>query len=135
MRPILVRGSLVLAAALALAGCAGGEDDEAAGQVAERFYAAVDSRDGGAACERLAQSTRDALEQEEKMPCAKAVLSLELSGSQAESASVWVTSAQVRLRGGDTVFLDETADGWRVAAAGCRPQPGEEQPYECEVES
>lgn len=124
----------LLLAIVALGGC-GGKDDEAATRAAERFYAAAEAGDGEEACAQLEESTREALEQDEKSPCAEAVLSLELSGSEADSATVWVTSAQVRLRRGDTVFLDETPDGWRVAAAGCKPQPGEEQPYDCEVES
>ena len=131
---ILVRASAVLAA-VAIGGCAGGGDDEAASLTAERFYAAVAARDGAAACEQLGQRTLEALEHDETSPCPEAVLSLELSGSDAESATVWITSARVRLRQGDTVFLDETPSGWRVAAAGCKPRPGEEQPYECEVES
>jgi hypothetical protein len=129
-----VAAALALVAAAAAGGC-GGRDDEAASRVAERFYAAVQSKDGKAACDQLEESTLEALEHEEESPCAEAVLSLKLSGSSADSATVWVTSAQVRLRGGDTVFLDETEAGWRVAAAGCQPQPGEEQPYQCEVES
>ena len=132
MRGMAVPVSLMLAAAV-VGGC--GNDDEAASRAAERFYAAVAARDGGAACAELEQSTLEALEHDAKSPCAEAVLSLELSGSEADSATVWITSAQVRLRRGDTVFLDETPDGWRVAAAGCKPQAGEEQPYECEVES
>lgn len=135
MRAFAAHGFLAVAVAAAITGCAGGQDDEAASRSAERFYAAVASGDGKAACEELEQSTRDALEQQEESTCAEAVLSLELSGSQAERATVWVTSAQVRLRRGDTVFLGETPAGWRVSAAGCKPQPGEEQPYECEVES
>jgi hypothetical protein len=128
--------TLVLAVAAALAvGCGGGADDENATRVAERFYAAVASKDGALACAQLEQSTREALEHDEEMPCPKAVLSLKLSGAKADSATVWVTSAQVRLRRGDTVFLDETAAGWRVAAAGCQPKPGEEEPYQCEVEA
>ena len=134
MSDLCARGLLAVAAAAALGGCAGG-DDEAAGRAAERFYTSVSERDGREACDQLEQSTREALEHDESAPCEKAVLTLDLTGARAESATVWVTSAQVRLRRGDTVFLDETPGGWRVAAAGCKPQPGEERPYECEVES
>jgi len=74
-------------------------------------------RTGRAACARLEQSTREALAKEEEMPCSEAVLSLKLSGSRAAKSTVRVNSAQVRLRKGDTVFLDETARRWRVAAA------------------
>jgi hypothetical protein len=35
----------------------------------------------------------------------------------------------------DEQFLEETGDGWRVTAAGCRPAPGREAPYDCEVDS
>lgn len=125
---------LALAAAAVLGGCGGG-DDEAASRVAEGFYASVSAGQGAKACAQLGQSTRESLVQEEEKPCSEAVLSLDLSGSRAEGATVWVTAAQVRLHRGDTVFLDETAEGWRVAAAGCRPKVGEEQPYDCEVES
>jgi predicted amino acid racemase len=127
--------SLVVVMAALMSGCGGGADDKNATRVAERFYAAVAAKDGARACAQLEQSAREALEHEEEMPCRKAVLSLKLSGAKADSATVWVTSAQVRLRRGDTVFLDETAAGWRVAAAGCKPQPGEEEPYQCEVEA
>ena len=68
-------------------------------------------------------------------PCRTAVTELELSGSTVERSTVYVTSALVELRGGDRVFLDKTPAGWKVSAAGCRPETGEEQPHDCEVES
>jgi hypothetical protein len=42
-------------------------------------------------------------------------------------------SAQAKLRGGEAVFLDQTDQGWKISAAGCKPQPG--KPYQCELES
>ena len=54
-----VTASLVLAAA-ALSGCSG-KDDEAASRTTERFYAAVEARDGDAACAQLERSTLEAL--------------------------------------------------------------------------
>ena len=46
--------------------------------------------------------------------------------------STWVTSGQVVLDG-DTLFLDDTSRGWKVAAAGCRPTAPRE-PYDSELE-
>ena len=119
----------------ALAGCGAGEEDEGAGRVAEEFYTAVAADDGDRACARLSESTVSELESQEMKPCPEAVTQLELSGSAVERATVYVTSALVELRGGDHVFLDRTPDGWKVSAAGCKPQAGEEQPDDCEVES
>jgi hypothetical protein len=59
---------------------------------------------------------------------------LSLHGTRATSVSVYATSAQVRLDGGDTVFLGFTRNGWRIDAAGCTnvhgggPMTCEEQP-------
>jgi hypothetical protein len=116
-------------------GCGAGGEDESAGRVAEGFYSAVASKDGPRACAQLSESTLSELEQEEMAPCREAVTELKLSGSTVERSTVYVTSALVELRGGDHVFLDKTPQGWKVSAAGCKPQPGEEQPDDCEVES
>jgi hypothetical protein len=48
--------------------------------------------------------------------------------------SVYATSAQARLDGGDVVFLGFTRDGWRIDAVGCRPAPAG-GPMNCEQES
>ena len=42
--------------------------------------------------------------------------------------------AAVHLAGGDTVFLDETTDGWRVSALGCTEQTPD-TPADCEVQA
>jgi hypothetical protein len=49
------------------------------------------------------------------------------------SVDVWGAEAQVKLAD-DTLFLTQTDDGWRVAAAGCRAQ-GSDEPYDCQVEA
>jgi hypothetical protein len=95
----------------------------------------VDSRGGAGerACSRLSEQAASRLERSAGQPCDEAVLELGLSESEVVETSVWVTSAQVSLRTGDTVFLDETASGWRIGAAGCDPVPG--LPYDCELEA
>ena len=32
-------------------------------------------------------------------------------------------------------LFDKTPAGWKVGAAGCKPEGGEEQPDDCELES
>ena len=44
----------------------------------------------------------------------------ELSGGRARRVEVYSTNAAVALRGGDVVYLEETPQGWRISAAGCR---------------
>ncbi len=55
--------------------------------------------------------------------------------SRATAEKLETEQARVELRSGDVAFLDETEEGWKVSAAGCRPQPGEERSYDCELES
>lgn len=119
----------------ALAGCGAGREDERAGRVVEDFYSAVSAKDGARACAQLSESAVAELEKDEMSPCPTAVTELELSGSTVERSTVYVTSALVELRAGDRVFLDRTPEGWKVSAAGCKPESGEEQPDDCELES
>jgi hypothetical protein len=119
---------------LALTGC-GATDSSGAADAAERLYAAYADKDGASACELLSESTLERLEHDERQPCEEAVLSLKLSGERAAASSAYVTEAKVDLDGGDSVFLEETPDGWRVNAAGCKPVPDQEAPYDCELES
>ncbi len=130
------RGLLAAGAAAAvLTGCGGAAETGGARQVAERFYAAVGAEDGAAACEQLSVTAREQLEQDERKPCPEAVVGLDLSGARAVRTARYVTNAKVDLDGGDSVFLQEAPDGWRISAAGCRPAPGQEAPYDCDVES
>jgi hypothetical protein len=130
-----MRALLLLAlAGVAVAGCGADRSDDAA-RVAEGFYAAVAEEDGRRACRQLTPGTASQLEKDEGKPCEEAVLALSLSGERAAGSAVYVTAAKVDLDAGDSVFLDEAPGGWRIAAAGCRPQPGEEAPYDCELDS
>jgi hypothetical protein len=121
-------------AGAALAGCGRAGDRATVTSVAEGFYAAVASHDGARACARLSEDARKALEQQSSMPCPRAVLHLDLSGRRAQLVSVYSVDAAVELAGGDTVFLEDTPQGWRISAAGCRPQARGE-PADCEVQA
>ncbi|MGY1607328.1 MULTISPECIES: hypothetical protein [unclassified Geodermatophilus] len=82
-------------------------------------------------CTLLTEAAVSSLEHEEPTGCATALEDLELGRGDVVSAQVWGSEAQVRLDD-DTLFLTETADGWRVAAAGCAPS--DEDRYDCLVE-
>lgn len=101
------------------------------GGVAEDFYAALARGDGAAACELLAPATRDELEQSAGKPCATAVLEEDVPrAGKARDVDVYGSAGEVELDG-DTAFLGEFRDGWRITAVGCTPQPPE--PYDCQV--
>jgi hypothetical protein len=120
--------------AAALAGCGRSGDRQTVRDVALRFYAAVDHHDGAAACSLLSADTRATLEEQESESCDKAVEQLDLTGGPVGKVSVYSSEAAVELRGGDTVFLQDTKEGWRIAAAGCRPKAHEE-PADCDLEA
>jgi hypothetical protein len=128
-----VRGVVIATLLLALAGCGRGGSEDAARDSVERFFAALERDDGRAACQELAPETASAVAQDEKKPCGDAVLSLGIASAPIDQVRVYVDAAQARLAGGDAVFLDETTAGWRISAAGCRPQPA--KPYDCELEA
>jgi hypothetical protein len=122
----------MIAALVCLAGCGSNDDERNARVSADRFEAALEAADGAGACDQLTEDTASKLEGSQKKPCEQAILSLELTPSrEIVDASVWVTSAQVQLDG-DTLFMDETPDGWKINAAGCESRPN--APYECELE-
>jgi hypothetical protein len=129
-------GVLLVAGTLVLLGCGQGGEKQSVRRVTEEFYAAVAAGEGSKACAELSADTITELEKQEQKRCPDAVLGLRLSGSKAAAAAVYLDSAEVELLTGDTVFLDEESDGWKVSAAGCKPagKPSEE-PYDCEVES
>ncbi|HKF79531.1 MAG TPA: hypothetical protein VKB17_01745 [Thermoleophilaceae bacterium] len=118
---------------LALCGCGTtGKERDAQGSV-QRFIAALSRHDGAAACDELSPDAVSAVEQGEKKACGKAILSLGLPAAPVADVQVYIDSAQAKLRGGAAVFLEETPKGWKVSAAGCKPQPG--MPYQCELEA
>lgn len=126
-----------LAAVVALAGCAGGQD-HAARDAARDFYQALAAQDGTSACELLATRTRSEVEQATQTSCDAGLLSEDLPQvADPDEVSVFGTMAQVRFRSpaggpGETTFLSRYADGWRVTAAGCIPR-GDQTAYDCQV--
>jgi hypothetical protein len=128
-----VAGAAALLPVLAATGCGTGADARQAQTATEALYRAARAHDGATACAQLSPPLRKQLVADEGGPCAKAVLELALHGSRAGSVRVFATSAEVQLRGGDTVFLSATKLGWRVDAVGCRPQG--QEPADCEAES
>ncbi|SDK49173.1 hypothetical protein SAMN05216298_0256 [Glycomyces sambucus] len=114
----------------AVAGCGAGQRGDAAAAAAEAFVSALREGDGAAACAALATETAQGLAASEGAPCEEAIGALGLPDAAPSAVDVWSDRAQVRTRD-DVLFLAEFEDGWKVVAAGCRPQG--ERPYECEV--
>jgi hypothetical protein len=130
----MTRAAVALALlALALGACGRSGDRQIVRDVAVQFYAAADHHDGSRACALLSSETRKKLEEQESESCDKAIDKVDLNGGPVSKVSVYSTEAAVELRGGDTVFIEDTKDGWRIAAAGCRPT-GHAQPADCDLE-
>src|SRR2546423_10642349 len=128
-------GLAACAAGLVFGACGTGADKREVRAATERFYSAVRAHEGRTACGLLDSDTSSQLVKDEQEPdCARAVLKLQLHGSKAAAVSVYATSAQVRLAGGDTVFLGFTRNGWRIEAVGCRTVTGG-GPLQCEEQS
>ena len=123
---------VVPAVLLAAAGCGDGGRRTAASNTASAMLRAVAEGDGSGACALLAPDTADAVAQAQETSCADGVLREDLPAPGAERhADVYGQWARVRLDG-DTVFLAVFPGGWRVVAAGCRPD-GSDRPYDCTV--
>jgi hypothetical protein len=114
-------------------GCGTGADKRKVRSTVERFFAAVDRREGRAACRRLSEEASSKLESSEKRPCPRAVLGVGLSGSGVTKVEVFITSARADLADGEAAFLDKTPGGWKISAAGCKPRG--DMPYDCELEA
>lgn len=114
------------------AGCGRADDRRTVGAVTERFLDAVHAREGARACAQLSPGAASALEQDAGKRCTKAVVELNVSPAAVRRAQVFEIGAQVDLADGESAFLELTRRGWRVSAAGCKPE-GADQPYRCEV--
>nr|WP_236072294.1 hypothetical protein [Streptomyces polyasparticus] len=82
-------------------------------------------------CRALAPATRAELEQSSEATCTDSVLGEDLPyGGRGRTVDVHGRQARVVLQH-DTLFLSQFPDGWKIVAAGCRPQRS--QPYQCRV--
>ena len=111
-------------------GCAAPRDDGVRAAVQD-FAAALAARDGERVCDVLAEDTAAEVESTTDTTCAAGVLDEHVpEPGPVEDVELWGAQAQVKAAN-DTLFLSRFADGWKVVAAGCTPQPG--RPYDCEV--
>ncbi len=126
--------AVVLLLGLAACGRSGAREDVRA--VTERFFAAVESGDGGTACEQLSPSTRAELERQEQTECREAIAKLQLKGGTVSSLDVFALNAVVELSSGEIAYVDDGEEGWRLSAIGCKPQEKPaDRPADCELES
>jgi hypothetical protein len=115
-----------------LAGCSLGPAEDGPSSAAKSFATAWAHKDGAALCSRLAPDTRAEVAQSAKKPCAQGILDEDLpDAGRVRSTQVWGRAAQVSLTG-DTFFLSRFQDGWKVLAAGCKPQS--DKPYDCQLQ-
>jgi hypothetical protein len=127
----LARCSPVLAVALVTACAAQSPAPVAA--AARSLFAAVQRKDGQAACAALSPRAAESLSSG-GTGCAQEILRLGLRGGPVHDVRVWGDRAQLKA-GEDTVFLVRLeGPGWKVAAAGCEPR-GSGLPYDCDVEA
>jgi hypothetical protein len=119
------------------AGCGTAGDRADATTVTERFYDAIRSDDGAAACEQLSDAVVKQLESQSGEPCEDAVTGLEYDGGEISAVEVYATNAKVDLTSDESGFLSLEPDGWRLSAIGCKPEEGEprDHPLDCEVEA
>jgi hypothetical protein len=128
---VIRRAALALTALALLAVCGCGADDTAVEKTASAFGAALGAGDLSGACELLAPATRATMEYQQSRPCPQAISQRNLAGGAVVQIEVWGGQAQARA-GSDTWFLTRTAEGWRVAAAGCVAQ-ADDAAYACKV--
>ena len=120
-----------LAMMVVVSGC-GSDTSSGATGVAERFYQAMASKDGVAACAVLAPPTVEEIEESADAPCRTAILDEDVPDAGAVVATKrYGGQAQVVFQT-DTAFVAEFDNGWKVVAAACTARG--ELPYDCKVE-
>jgi hypothetical protein len=131
VRPSFV---VLLATSAVLAGCGQSDDRSTVRATTQRFLAAYKADQGETACAALSTDTVKELESQESKPCPDAIGSVKIDGGTVADVEVTVTNAKVDLATGETVFLSEQADGWKITALGCRSsgKPAD-RPFDCEL--
>jgi hypothetical protein len=120
-----------------LAGCGRSGDQVRVSEVTGRFFAAVGSGDGATACAQLSPDTRKALEEDEGRPCREAIGALRIAAGSPTKVALYLTSAKAELDNGESAFLSQTGEGWRLSAVGCKAGEGppSDVPMDCELEA
>jgi hypothetical protein len=124
----LLAGVGILAGA---SGCGKAGDEAAVRRATAAFFAAAAAHQDGGACADLVPQAAKSLQSSDSS-CADEIGKLKLTGGTIRVVRVWGYRAQVVMTA-DTVFLSRLPQGWKVAAAGCRPQA--QGPYDCDVEA
>src|SRR4051794_3547734 len=134
MSPRVPPAVVLVAAALACAGCGRGSDEAATRAVTQRFLDAVAAHDGVDACAQLSSDTRSQVESQEHRRCPVAILGLGLDSGRVINVAVYLTSAKADLSNGQSAFLDQSPQGWELSAVGCQPQGGKpaDEPFDCD---
>lgn len=126
-------GALAVVLLAALSGCGGVQErEDSASAVALRFQQSLRTTDTARGCASLAPGTRDELEQNAELPCARALpeAGLPEPGPADAVRAVDVYGRQARVvTDRDTLFLSSFPGGWKITAAGCTERP--EMPYQC----
>jgi hypothetical protein len=101
------------------------------------FFSAVGSGAGATACAQLSPDTRKALEDDEGKPCREAIGDLTIDAGSPTKVALYLTGAKADLDNGESAFLSQTAEGWRLSAVGCKSGDGPptDAPMDCELEA
>lgn len=123
---------MAVAAAVVLCGCgASAPRLDGARGTAIAFEEALARADYAGACVLLAPQTRRQLEEDATKPCGPALADEEPQASDTvRGTQVYGRQALLHLEG-DTLFLSQFDEGWKIAAAGCAPQ--KDMPYRCSL--
>ncbi|MGW5638554.1 hypothetical protein [Streptomyces sp. NPDC003832] len=132
MKKLFKRVPAVAASAALLVGCgASAARLDGARGAATEFEEALARTDYVGACALLAPQTRQELEDDAAATCARALAREELPPAGAvRGTQVYGRQALLRMTG-DTLFLSQFDDGWKIVAAGCAPEAG--MPYRCSL--
>lgn len=122
--------------AAGLAGCGQSGNRDTVRATSEQFLRAYAADEHEAACKALSADTVKELESQEGAPCPEALGKVKVSAGKVTDVQVTVTNAKVNLATGESMFLSEEADGWKITALGCRStaKPTNE-PFDCELTS